>query len=399
MGKILSFLNRRFCVCGLWVGGCLWACLALLTPAQAAAPSKADLSHIENQMQSQKEHAAALDQKAADAKEELRKLQAQATSAAEAFQEKQAEQEALDKKLDALEENLAKRDAGAALARGQLKVLARALARLVRVPPAAFLLQGQALEESIHQAILLRALLPRLRDQAANLAGEMLELQHLRAHVAEEKRLAAAAQQNLAWQQAKLDQLVKARQGLLQKTTQEKEAIAKQLESLAAEAKDLRQLLDKVNKQAKNMPSAGKETAKPDSAGNGAGLRQPVSGKIVLGYGAKDPYGLPSQGVTYSAQPGSPIVAPRAGRVVFVGPFKGYGLIVILQHPGGAHSLLAGFGRIDAEMGQEVEAGEPLGILPSVSKEPDGASRLYFEWRHHGETADPAAVKTAKTIK
>ena len=47
---------------------------------------------------------------------------------------------------------------------------------------------------------------------------------------------------------------------------------------------------------------------------------------------------------------------------------------------------MAGFGRIDAEIGQEVEAGEPLGVLPVK-----GAARpeLYFEWRRDNEPVDP----------
>ena len=80
------------------------------------------------------------------------------------------------------------------------------------------------------------------------------------------------------------------------------------------------------------------------------------------------------------------MVAPRAGRVVFVGPFRGYGQIMILQHANGYHSFLAGFGRIDAEMGQDVAAGEPLGVLPVKT---GGRPELYFEWRHGEEPVDP----------
>ena len=80
------------------------------------------------------------------------------------------------------------------------------------------------------------------------------------------------------------------------------------------------------------------------------------------------------------------MVAPRAGKVVFVGPFRGYGLIMILQHANGFHSFMAGFGRIDAEMGQDVVAGEPLGVLPV---KPGGRPELYFEWRRGDEPVDP----------
>jgi septal ring factor EnvC (AmiA/AmiB activator) len=76
------------------------------------------------------------------------------------------------------------------------------------------------------------------------------------------------------------------------------------------------------------------------------------------------------------------------GKVVFAGPFRGYGQILILQHAGGYHSFLAGFGRIDAEMGQDVAKGEPLGVLPAKN---GTKPELYFEWRRNNEAVDPTA--------
>ncbi len=383
MGIRLSCLDR------LRLGLALICLSAFGFAAQAAEPKEA-LSRVEDQMAAQKKQAAALDEKAVSAAADLEKLRTQATEAAKSFQEKQGKLEELDDKLEDLENSLEQRSAGADAAQAQLTTLARALARLVRLPPGVFLLNGPALDETIHRGILLRALVPQLHDRAQALAGEMIEISALRQSVAQEKRLAIAARQNVAWQKAKLEQLVAARQGLLQKTTAEKEEIARQLAALTDEAKDLRQLLDKVNRRAAQGPEGRHDK---DSASMGSGLLLPVSGKIVQAFGAKDAYGLPGQGVTYAAPPGSPVVAPRAGRIVFVGPFRGYGQIVIVQHAGGAHSLLAGFGRIDAEMGQKVEAGEPLGILPAKADDSKGSARLYFEWRQHGEAADPALVK------
>jgi septal ring factor EnvC (AmiA/AmiB activator) len=51
----------------------------------------------------------------------------------------------------------------------------------------------------------------------------------------------------------------------------------------------------------------------------------------------------------------------------------------------GYHLLLAGFGRIDVQIGDLVLAGEPVGVLPEM--EP---SRLYLELRRNNRTVDPA---------
>jgi septal ring factor EnvC (AmiA/AmiB activator) len=71
---------------------------------------------------------------------------------------------------------------------------------------------------------------------------------------------------------------------------------------------------------------------------------------------------------------------------MFAGPFRGYGLILIVEHPNGYHSLIAGLGRIDTKVGQRVLAGEPLGVMGTP---PDGNPDLYFELRRNGQPINP----------
>jgi septal ring factor EnvC (AmiA/AmiB activator) len=193
----------------------------------------------------------------------------------------------------------------------------------------------------------------------------------------------AAASDNLNEQRRKLDQLMKARQGLLQRTEAQKEDIQRQLASLSSQAKDLRQLLEKVTP--KQTRKSRKQT------GPAPALRWPVAGRQLRNFGEKDADGVLSEGIAFAALSGAPVVAPAPGRVVFAGPFKGYGPIVILQHQGGYHSFLSGFGRIDVDMGEEVDAGEPIGVMPVKS---GSRPELYFEWRRNGEPVDPASVKS-----
>jgi murein DD-endopeptidase MepM/ murein hydrolase activator NlpD len=177
-------------------------------------------------------------------------------------------------------------------------------------------------------------------------------------------------------QQKGLDQMIAMRQGFLQRTEEQKADIARHLAALAEEARDLRQLMEKV---------AMAHVQKPRPRGALA-LRWPVSGIVRKNFGDKDADGVRSEGLTLAAPSGAPVVAPYAGRVVFVGPFRGYGQIMILQHNNGYHSFLSGFGRIDAEMAQEVDAGEPLGVLPvKEGTKPE----LYFEWRRGDKPVDP----------
>jgi len=76
-------------------------------------------------------------------------------------------------------------------------------------------------------------------------------------------------------------------------------------------------------------------------------------------------------------------VAPGNGRVVFAGPYRGYGAIVILDHGDGWTSLVTGLLQLDVRVGDEVIAGSPIGMA--------GAGRpvVSLEVRRQGEPVNP----------
>ncbi|MBY0428910.1 MAG: peptidoglycan DD-metalloendopeptidase family protein, partial [Alphaproteobacteria bacterium] len=113
----------------------------------------------------------------------------------------------------------------------------------------------------------------------------------------------------------------------------------------------------------------------------------PAKGKILYGFGDADDVGSASRGLTMRVRGGEMIVAPADGQVVFAGPFKGYGNILIIRHGDDYHSFLAGFGRLDSAVGQVVNAGEPLG---RSSMEQGTNAQLYFELRYKGAPVNPA---------
>jgi len=351
----------------------------------AFAQSAQDLARIEKQVAEQKAVAQGLDKKEKATAAEVDGLRSKLISATKDLQSKQGEQEELEARLSVLEKETALRAGVLGESHKRLASLTSALLELSRQPPELFVLHENAPDEHIHRTILLKSLLPRLKEETIIIAQEIENFENLQNQTAAQKRMLATAQQNLQWQRHNLDQLVRARQGYLEKTVEEKQALAKQLDALTNEAKDLRQLMEKVSN-----PSWGRTVGKGDVGrpppSLKSGLKKPVAGKIIRNYGEKDDFGVLSEGVTFLSAAGSPIVAPQTGRVVFSGPFKGYGKIVILQHNGGYHSFLSGFARIDAETGQTIEAGEPLGVLPSKG---EGKPELYFEWRKGSDPADP----------
>jgi septal ring factor EnvC (AmiA/AmiB activator) len=111
----------------------------------------------------------------------------------------------------------------------------------------------------------------------------------------------------------------------------------------------------------------------------------PASGRLVQRFG-KTVAGITSQGLAYVTRPGAQVVAPYDGRVIFAGPFHGYGHILIVEHADGYDSLIAGLARINASVGQWVVSGEPVGTMPEGEDKP----RLYLELRHDGQPLNPS---------
>jgi septal ring factor EnvC (AmiA/AmiB activator) len=83
-------------------------------------------------------------------------------------------------------------------------------------------------------------------------------------------------------------------------------------------------------------------------------------------------------------------VAPHDGLVAFAGPFEGYGHILIIEHDGGYHTLLAGLERLDTSVGQWVLRGEPVGAMANSTIDKGGDTvGLYLELRRKGQPIDP----------
>jgi septal ring factor EnvC (AmiA/AmiB activator) len=76
-------------------------------------------------------------------------------------------------------------------------------------------------------------------------------------------------------------------------------------------------------------------------------------------------------------------VAPGSGRVVFAGPYQGYGSIVIIEHGGGWTSLVTGLADLTARVGDQLVAGAPLGRAGT------GRPVLMLELRKDGVPVNP----------
>lgn len=112
----------------------------------------------------------------------------------------------------------------------------------------------------------------------------------------------------------------------------------------------------------------------------------PVDGLIVERFEAgRTRDGAAGRGIRIETNAAA-VQAPWAGRVVFAGPFKRFGLLLIIDHGQEYHSLLTGLSSLAVEKGDAVEAGQRVG---EMVREPSANNQLYLELRHRGVPVNP----------
>lgn len=275
--------------------------------------------------------------------------------------------------------------------------LTAALQRLSRRPVALSLLRPGSTRDAMHLRAMLGSMLPEVRRRT----------QALRDEIAAARRLQAEAQGNAASLRAGQRRLAEQRQALAALESRQRLASravggsadreAERALALAEQARDLTALVSDLGKagalrdrlaalpgpvlrpdrpgDARTLPDA--PPAASPAAGALGRFVLPVSGRLVTGFGGN------SRGIVLAAKPGAQAVAPGAGRVAFAGPYRGYGQIVIIEHPGGWTSLVTGLAQLDARVGQRLVAGSPLGVAGP------GQTPVGLELRRGGEPVNP----------
>jgi murein hydrolase activator len=121
-------------------------------------------------------------------------------------------------------------------------------------------------------------------------------------------------------------------------------------------------------------------------------LPYPARGIVEVGFGKvlnpKFNTVTVQKGLDIRAAAATPAVSVAAGTVAYAGWLKGYGNLIIIDHGGGYHSLLAHLARVNVEVEKEVEQGQKVGEVGDTGSLK--GAYLYFEIRFRGQAIDPA---------
>lgn len=221
-----------------------------------------------------------------------------------------------------------------------------------------------------------------LRDFVAKLEQESVEREQRRARQAKAREAletAERAAREAAEQPAPVEQTEAAPTAAATTETEQAEANAPS----PAETQQAQLVAPEVSAPLVKPGNIRPFPARPSAAN----LVMPARGRLVMNYGDRDA-GEPvaSKGISIRTRGFAQVVAPYDGRVAYAGEFRGYGQILIIEHGGRYHTLLAGLDRIDAIAGQWVLAGEPVGLMGRA--ESDGPM-LYLELRKTGQPINP----------
>jgi septal ring factor EnvC (AmiA/AmiB activator) len=327
-----------------------------------------------------------------------------------------------------------------------------ALARLDRNPPPALAVKPDDALGAMRGAILLGDAVPELHAEAQALKRRLDELQALRASIMAEREVLARATASLERDRADLENRLNDKLARQKKLAADASSEEERAEKLSRQATDLTDLIARLEDQAQSrLPQSrpapqspaprpvaapgGRDAPEPGNAGESPAkpaelallsppsepaalpssrhfseakglIRLPATGLLVSGFGDRDGAGGHTEGMTIATRPGAQVVAPFDGKIVYAGPFRRYGQLLILSVGEGYHVLLSGMAEIDGQVGQTVLAGEPVGRMagaeegdnqPSSNENArsrqktatDGRPSLYIEFRKDSDPIDP----------
>lgn len=303
--------------------------------------------------------------------------------------------------------------------RGEIAEVLAALQRAGRrAPPALFVRPEDALQ-SLRTAMLLGSVVPEMRARAVKLASDLGELVSLRKNISEERDRLAVDRDKLNEDRTRLAALVQERQKTQTDAEKDMEAERQRAVALSKQTENLQELIAKMEQDVK---AAAKAAAAAELKGTPASLNgkpnlgglkdparlspaiafasakrllpMPVNGTRIRSFGGSDGSGGQEKGISISTRPGAQVTTPCDGWVVYSGPFRSYGQLLILNAGGGYHVLIAGMERISVNIGQFVLTGEPVATMGSTSQVASilaAASSqpvLYIEFRKDGAPID-----------
>jgi murein hydrolase activator len=304
------------------------------------------------------------------------------------------------------------------------------LQRMGRRPPPALLARPEDILEAIRASMAIGAVLPQMRAETAALQADLTHLLALRDDIRTQQARLAREKEQLVSQRATLALMIEARQEALREKQTARDTQAERIRALAAQATSIKDLIARMEGESEAARRAAQAARDADAAREAADaalsreqrakaraapfrdvarlapavafenlkgrLPLPTTGPGLRRFGAPDGYGGTERGLSIAAKENGVVISPCDGWIVFSGPYRSYGQLLIINAGAGYYVVLAGMSRINVNVGQFVLAGEPVasmgdGTAQTAATIAIGAKQpiLYVEFRKDGTSIDP----------
>jgi len=233
-----------------------------------------------------------------------------------------------------------------------------------------------------------------IKEVKEKIEAEKRKLDKLEAELRENLKKSDAKKEEQKKLKEKLRLEKKGHQSSIEKLKKEKQRISKEIERIikenarkAAKNKDKGKGKSsrggtKVTTTTVDMP----KISNPEAYKRIGKTIKPLNGQIVVYFGQKKAGVVESNGIEIKGKLGNPVVASKAGTVIYADKFQGLGKVVMIDYGGGIIGVYGNLLAIKIGLNSRVSAGQTIGVLGlSSDKEPN----LYYELRANLRPIDP----------
>ena len=247
-----------------------------------------------------------------------------------------------------------------------------------------------------------------IKEVKEKIEAEKRKLDRLEAELRENLRKSDVKKEEQKKLKEQLQVEKKGHQSSIEKLKKEKQRISREIERIIRE--NARRAAEKAARE-KAAREAAKNKGKSTGKGKGSGETKvttttvdmpkisnpeaykrigktikPLNGQIVIYFGQKKAGVVESNGIEIKGKLGNPVVASKAGTVIYADAFQGLGKVVMIDYGGGIIGVYGNLLAIKVNINSKVSSGQTIGVLGlSSDKEPN----LYYELRANLRPIDP----------
>lgn len=361
----------------------------------AADPTAQDLKQVESQLEKERQTERESKLKATQLEREVREVQRQLVTSAHQIQSQESKLSLLEQKTKELTAQESELQERLKMSNKQLFRVMKGLQTLALRPRELLIFQAKTPVEMLRSRDLMRYSLPIIGQIQSETKEDLMKLSEVRQELTDKKEQIQQTHSDLLTQREKMNKLAGQKKIMQAQYTSYYNEAKKKADKLAAKAQDLKDLLTQLEneralarqrkeEQRKIQPVPTPRTIVSGEFSKTKGMLSfPARGQIIQHFGDTSVSGAHAKGIVIKTRANAQITIPFDGTVLFAGPFQNYGRLLIVDHGDEYLTVMAGIGTINASVGQELLAGEPIGSMN------DSYTDLYLELRHKGVPENP----------